>query len=627
MRNDLLFIDGELVDLNDDTKITLSYKSNIFTDLSKIVSNNSYTIKLPNTVHNQRLIEHADIPACTTNFPRRMHEARYFRNGVEVISKAQATLISVGKTFDIALVWGNATAFASIVNDGKKLTNLSSTLYYRWEKVAPESSVPKIDYGFLESDAEVSYHYAIKATWIIDQIALDGNVSFVFSDRQNELLKKLIVPLLTRNDDERTAEKYARTLIGAHVVYDSRYGRYLLVFDKAEGSENRYYGTVDGYAQIGNYYSWYGSNLKNGKPKLSGHIEITFKDTNATPRVPVITVFKNNLNYQIDGVLQINPKSVEATASGFYKAVFDFKDEQTSTLYKTMGINGYVSILFAVENISNGAISSVSGDIKIVNMSEQVILETYFNQGQFPIRYDGRYPIVPNLPNMKQIEFLKAILAIIGVFPIPVGDGIVKFASVDEIIENKSKAVNWTRKVVASSHENKPKNMSYILENFAQNNRFKWKEDDTVIGNHDGNIVVNDSTIQYERDAVTLPFAASEMKDGVAYIPIYSYNQDGSLNYSPGNVQPRILYLDGVKGVFTGLDWEQLISDNYSNYAKLVSNPIIITENIEISDIDLKLLDVTVPVYLGQYGRYYAIISVKAENSGICECKLLQLEV
>lgn len=64
MRNDLLFIDGELVDLDDSTKITLNYKSNLFTDLSKIVSNNSYTIKLPKTVRNQRIIQHADLPAC-----------------------------------------------------------------------------------------------------------------------------------------------------------------------------------------------------------------------------------------------------------------------------------------------------------------------------------------------------------------------------------------------------------------------------------------------------------------------------------------------------------------------------------------------------------------------------------
>ena len=39
MRNDELYIDGHLVDMDDDTKVTLNYKSNIFTDLSKIVSN------------------------------------------------------------------------------------------------------------------------------------------------------------------------------------------------------------------------------------------------------------------------------------------------------------------------------------------------------------------------------------------------------------------------------------------------------------------------------------------------------------------------------------------------------------------------------------------------------------
>ena len=59
----------------------------------------------------------------------------------------------------------------------------------------------------------------------------------------------------------------------------------------------------------------------------------------------------------------------------------------------------------------------------------------------------------------------------------------------------------------------------------------------------------------------------------------------------------------------------------------MVHNPVVITEKIEINDIELKELDVTVPVYLDQYGRYYAIISVKAEDTGICECKLLQLEV
>ncbi len=43
--------------------------------------------------------------------------------------------------------------------------------------------------------------------------------------------------------------------------------------------------------------------------------------------------------------------------------------------------------------------------------------------------------------------------------------------------------------------------------------------------------------------------------------------------------------------------------------------PKVITEKIEINDIELRDLDMTVPIYLAQYGRYYAIISIKAEDT------------
>ena len=101
MRNDMLFIDGKLVDLDDNTKITLNFKSNIFTDLSKIVSNNSYTIKLPKTIRNQRIISHAELPSADSGYPRKYHDARYFRNGVEVIPTAKAVLISISDKIEI----------------------------------------------------------------------------------------------------------------------------------------------------------------------------------------------------------------------------------------------------------------------------------------------------------------------------------------------------------------------------------------------------------------------------------------------------------------------------------------------------------------------------------------------
>jgi len=135
--------------------------------------------------------------------------------------------------------------------------------------------------------------------------------------------------------------------------------------------------------------------------------------------------------------------------------------------------------------------------------------------------------------------------------------------------------------------------------------------------------VVEDFTLETDADAITLPFAATTMSAGVAKIPLYSYDNDATLNYT--SAQPRILLLDGDRGTFSGLSWGTLLSQHYASYQKIIRRPVIIKEKIELREIELKRLDMTIPVYLAQYGKYYAIISVKAENTGICECQLLQL--
>ncbi len=116
MRNDMLFIGDKLMDLDDDTKVTLNFKSNIFTDLSKIISNNSYTIKLPNTIRNQCAIMHADLPSCDIVYPRIKLNARYFRNGIEILNNATAVLLSTSDVFEFALSWGNVSRFANIIS-------------------------------------------------------------------------------------------------------------------------------------------------------------------------------------------------------------------------------------------------------------------------------------------------------------------------------------------------------------------------------------------------------------------------------------------------------------------------------------------------------------------------------
>ena len=107
MTDERLYIDGVLVDIGTDTKITLDVKSNLFRDISKIVSNNTYTVKLPKTVRNQMILEHTDLVQSDGDYPYLFHQARYFRNGVEVIKDGRATILAVtDEAIEVCIVWG-----------------------------------------------------------------------------------------------------------------------------------------------------------------------------------------------------------------------------------------------------------------------------------------------------------------------------------------------------------------------------------------------------------------------------------------------------------------------------------------------------------------------------------------
>ena len=642
MRTDMLFIDGELVDLNDDTQITLNIKSNLFTDLSKIVSNNSYTIKLPKTVRNQRIIEHADLPACDTDYPRRYHSARYFRGGIEIIPDGKAVLISVSENIEIALTWGNFVALSSVIESDKKLTDLPQISeggpyegpdYRVWKDWGGNSSevYPYIDYGFSKEEKTVWYHPVEYVNRIIERICEANEINLVYPESKKDFMEKLFVPLLTRNDSKEFAEMCSIEFTIAGIDDpDYSMSENTLYFERSQASN--YYGRADFRGRGSERTNAYCSFISNGTPMLTGEIRMTIQ-AGDTPVNIMLNVRKANYdtsgaNIETDSILEISPidiSPIEGTGSQ-YMVLFSFEEEQTGILDNAFG-NAYSYMQFSFAYLPDGSsILSVEGNIKITNIAEQVLIQKKIGEGSLGEVYtDGRFWIVPNLPDIKQIDFIKAIASILGLFAVSGIDGSIIFVSLDDLYNNKEKALDWTRNVVAETLENKPKEITYSLENFAQRNNCKWLEDSTVIGNYDSYLEVDDETLDYETDSIELPFAATDMYGGKARILLYSYTDSLGIQYD--NVEPRLLLISGTNGTFKGLDWEEIIGKHYSSYQTLIRRPVVIKEKIEISDVELREIDVTMPVYLAQYGRYYAIISIKAEDTGICECELLQLEV
>lgn len=616
MTEQLLFIDNKAMDIDNSTNITLNFKSNIFSDVSKITSNNTYSIKLPLTVNNCHVINYAHLPSHTAQYTRVNHKGRYIRNGIEIIPDASVILIEISETIDVAMTWGNVSKFADIVNDDKALQDLSYSRtenedYVIWEKGNNSTRFPKIDYGFKDDESTVWYHPVVTAMWILNKIEADAGITFKFQEQHYELLKTLVIPLLSRNTAQKEIEARTTTLTNDGMFpYKIPGGWILKIFQFVESGAD-YYVIV----------------TKESSGKVIG-----FKPQ------------KKNVTLRIVGTINmIVNTSQEPQSSGEFGVSFDIRNKESITSKLKFRCNPSISLLqkdqyrysFTIDGEFNPGDTE---ELSAILYDPYAELENYTIEKGSHVKItmrdtvylkdtdeaNSRFYYVPNLPDIKQIDFIKAMASICGVFAIPGNGNIVNFVPIDTIIGNKVKALNWTKRIVASYSVNRPKNISFKIDGFSQRNVYKWKNDDK--DKYSGIIYVDDKTLEYEQETLTLPFAASEMKGGVASIPIYSYKSDGVLQYND-STEPRLLVLrNDNTATFDGLDWGTIIENNYKSYQKYIREPKIITELVEIRDHELRNLDMSVPVYLAQYGKYYAIISIKAEKTGICECKLFQLD-
>ena len=491
-----LFIDGVKVDLGEDTKITLNLKSNLFSDLGKIVSNNSYTIKLPKTVHNQRIIEHADMPSCSTGYPRKYHQARYIRNGVEIISNAKAVLLSVSDTIDIAITWGNITVLAGIVGNNKSLNELVDNGYYMtWRREISNYQywnsfiVSDMNMGIRSFDTLNYVHPSVRVRWILDRISADNELGFLFSnDIVERYISKLIVPLLTRHG--RGFDVNNQFGLAARYNNGVRYDYYLTAILK-DAYANSFLAVIN----AGTSNSGIKILKESTKIRISARMFFDFAST--VPVNPVFVVYKV-MDGRAEEVFSADASELQGKGGQTWTAYFDFEDETSALsegdiIYCAFRDTGYF--------VNNWGTDSFS--LTLAPYIDEAIVE---GQGS-----DGYYPIIPNLPDIKQVDFIKTIAAISGTFVVVVNDTTLGFFSVDDIISNRNKAYDWTCKVVAPFKENKPQEISYSLEDFAQKNLLTWKEDNTVKGDYNSALYVKDETIEVERTAIELPFAATDM--------------------------------------------------------------------------------------------------------------------
>lgn len=221
------------------------------------------------------------------------------------------------------------------------------------------------------------------------------------------------------------------------------------------------------------------------------------------------------------------------------------------------------------------------------------------------------------LPEIKQVEFVKAICHLCGWYFELTPEGVLQLVPTT-IVSDRSRAVDWSDKLM--SYGNIPDSIEFDYNNHAQRNWMRYKEDKEVAVNADGYIEVEDKTLQRENTLFTLPFAPTNGSLIRQYIT--TLNDDGEPTTSFVKIEPRILTytLDGpldengdpIPSLEFSSDmyFQRLIGNYYGYLSDVMRSPVVIEARFNLTDFELMNIDYTRPVYIAQYGGYYAIMEI-----------------
>lgn len=588
-----LYIKGESVDLGD-SEITLNFKSNLLGDISKITASNSYTITLPRTNKNIRLLDFPDVAGHESYMMRDYFNAEYYRNGLKLFD-AKAVLISCSEDgFDVALTWGMSEKFIQLMNDDKSIQEFA-------DMALPWNSSTTYDNGLV--NGQLSHGY-IRHNAGID---VDSNRDKIFIHPSVNCMRLL----------EEIASYYGLTMDwGSYKQYIELL--YLpLISQKASSKYNFFEANITGTLD---------SDIKYVKFTQINRVD-GINISNTETYGDVVRIYETSLDWELDILIYTNKhNTLNVVELAFYSNAQYIKSLQISS--NDIGLCAYKGVIpFDITEYSNITIR-----IRINNGALLGIIKSYikiFSEDVQSVSYNQYYPIGSNLPDISVVDFIKQICWLFGLFAIKSDTG-VSFISVNKIIDNRDKAVDWSKNLVPTGWT--AKETSYTFGDFAQKNYFRYEENENA-KSADGYMVVQNKTLDHEKDLAKLPYTAGGDNGDMRAVPYFKWSEDGTiveLEDCGDRIMQLVISFDSQGKEDARLDFSDLKFQNrvsrfgLSSYQDLIKSPFAIKDTFRLTEIDLKNLDYTIPVYIERYAAFFAIISIKSQGD-YSECELLKL--
>ena len=652
-----IYIDGQLADMREDTDVTLKHESNILTGAASFKTNHSLTVTLPATSRNRMLFGYADIVQNTAGEAYQWHTVEYLRNGVPIVSNGQCRLLkATHDDMEVAIVWGLKRAIDNILGSDMKISDIETdaSIEFRAQPQVTSyatamSGSTEVFYAGMDTTRyldELSYyhmhvafqskswdtnalmgassylHPSVRMSWILAQIEELNNVTIDFDDPNGDIAS-MIVPLISKIPNDITFN-----------------GGYI-----AHASEPATWGGIEGnFLQL---------QTTNNSPIIAerttdpASIRLTCQTAfdgllrfsmylYVNELVSVgYPIFRVKYGYRLDITVQGRTQTcvIIPEGTGFMAQERDSQGRIGFTISGSLPIKMDVgnALTIRITCISGGAADqTLSGGIHVNggNVWINNIIGT-INE----VQPTQQYPVQGNLPEIKVADLIKFLCAVTGAFPVQTnGDNVLQFRQVEDVFDWSS-AVDWTDMLLSQNAEAIAGEIGYTPNGWAQKNWWKWKEDETVGGDYDGSIDVDDETIDEERTVMTFPFAATDGNNIPMYTSEYKYDSETQtyrVEIKWNKVEPRVLHMDEDEngyavGYFDG-DISQIITKYYYNLAATLRQPVVIKETVRMTDLQFMALNETKPIYLAQHGAYFALLSCELSQNGTAKVELLKLK-
>lgn len=383
--------------------------------------------------------------------------------------------------------------------------------------------------------------------------------------------------------------------------------------------------------------------------QYSGQGRVVMGAPDTTGITPKLTIY-----YTTNGTTAASIGSVEGKFSwdNDWCWVFDFsKDRGKERLSITVPPNA--KIFCAIDAEANEMQMSWNEVTKIIRFYEKIDPsniqwnKSEDSAGQFSMN------LMSNLPDISCMTLMKALFFMIGAFPTINASGDIVPVYYTDLQSNmiSGNVIDWSNRMT-TDYSDLPDKMTYSVTGFGQRNYYMMKNDNADgEGNEDdsdiyadgiGIINVDNEIIDKNKTIIQLPFYAPYIKNKKSpFIPtgntmkFWYYEEEVKTKEAKpcfGMIKPLVQKSNGQPTgiVWMGMEvWNGFVNINddpsYSYLAKIMENPVIITEKLMLNELDLKDLDYSIPVYLSKYGAFFAIVSITRDSNGISKCELLKL--